>query len=210
MSKTITLKPRLNEKTYGLASSGVYVFDVERSVNKHSIARAVESQFEVTVTEVNTANIVGKSKRVRNISGTRLQNTLGSRNDFKKAYVTLAEGQGLPFFDAIEEEEQKEQAVQEKVDKAAAKQAEKDEKAKAKVAKSEKKAVKPEKPVAKAAEPVKAAKPAPKAAEPAAKTAEKPAEATEEPVEEKKKHGLAAWRGFRLRKRSKKDKEGEK
>lgn len=134
MSKTIILKPRLNEKTYGLADSRVYVFDVDRSVNKHNIARAVEAQFEVKVTEVNTMNVSGKAKRIISISGKRMKNSEGRRNDIKKAYVTLAEGHSLPFFNAIEEEEQKEQAVQEKVDKAATKQAEKVEKAAAKPA----------------------------------------------------------------------------
>lgn len=126
MSKTITLRPRLNEKTYGLATSRVYVFDVERGVNKHSIARAVEAQFEVKVNSVNTTNIQGKPKRIISITGKRVKNAEGSRNAIKKAYVTLAEGHSLPFFNAIDEEDQKEQAVQEKVDKAAAKQADKD------------------------------------------------------------------------------------
>jgi large subunit ribosomal protein L23 len=191
MSKTITLKPRLNEKTYGLAESRVYVFDVDRSVNKHSIARAVEAQFEVKVTEVNTANIHGKTKRTMNLTGRRLKNSEGSRPDFKKAYVTLAEGHALPFFEAIEEEERKEQAAQEQFDKAAAKQAEKDEKSAKKAAKSE----------AKETNAPKTAKPAPK--KPAAAKAK-----TEEtkPVEEEQKHGLAAWRGFRLRKKGKGDK----
>ncbi len=125
MSKTIMLKPRLNEKTYTQASSRIYVFDVDRSVNKHSIARAVEAQFEVKVMRVNITNISGKAKRVISINGKRMKNAEGSRNSFKKAYVMLAEGHGLPFFDAVEQEEQKEQATQEKVDKAAAKQAEK-------------------------------------------------------------------------------------
>jgi|SRR5665213_2659811 len=124
--KTITLRPRLNEKTYGLAASRVYVFDVERGVNKHGIARAVESQFDVKVISVNTTNIGGKAKRVISITGKRMKNAEGNRSDIKKAYVTLAEGHSLPFFNAIEEEDQKEQAVQEKVDKAAAKQADKD------------------------------------------------------------------------------------
>lgn len=132
MSKSITLKPRLNEKTYGLAESRVYVFDVDRSVNKHSIARAVEAQFEVKVMSVNTTNISGKAKRIISINGKRMKNAEGSRNDIKKAYVTLQTGFALPFFDAIEEEEQKEQAVQEKVDKAVTKQAEKAQKAAAK------------------------------------------------------------------------------
>jgi large subunit ribosomal protein L23 len=199
MSKTVALKPRLNEKTYGLAASRVYVFDVDRAVNKHSIARAVESQFEVKVAEVNTANIVGKSKRVISINGKRMKNTEGSRNDFKKAYVTLAEGHGLPFFDAIDEEDQKEQANQEKFDKAAAKQAEKDEKAAAKSAKSAKPVTKlAVKPAAKA----KAAPPEEPVDKPA--KAEKPAETPAEPHKR-----LSAWRGFRLRKRSKKDEDEE-
>ncbi len=201
MSKSVALKPRLNEKTYGLASSRVYVFDVDRSVNRHGIARAVESQFDVKVIKVNTANIPGKTKRVISLSGKRVKGSDGSRNDFKKAYVTLAEGQGLPFFDAIEEEEQQEQAAQEKFDKAAAKQAEKDAKADKKAAKSEPKAsakAEPKKPAAK--------KPAAKAKggspeKAAATDTEQPAE---QPAE--RKRGLAAWRGFRLRKKSKEDK----
>jgi large subunit ribosomal protein L23 len=184
MSRTITLKPRLNEKTYGLAESRVYVFDVDRSVNKHGIARAVEAQFEVKVAEVNTANIHGKAKRTINITGRRMKNAEGSRPDFKKAYVTLAEGHALPFFDAIEEEERQEQAAQEQFDKAAAKQADKEEKAAKKTAKSETK----KKPAAK--------KPTP--------STQKAEEA--KPAEQDQKHGLAAWRGFRLRKKGRGDK----
>ena len=126
MSKSIALRPRLNEKTYALAEKRVYVFTVDRGVNKHSIARAVEAQFEVKVKEVNTTNIAGKAKRIISLSGKRMKNAEGTRSDFKKAYVTLAEGYSLPFFNAIEEEEQQEQAAQEKIDKAAAKLADKD------------------------------------------------------------------------------------
>lgn len=128
MSKTTTLKPRLNEKTYRLAESRVYVFDIEKGVNKHTVARAVETQFEVKVIAVNTLNTLGKAKRTISINGKRTVNAEGRRNGIRKAYVTLAEGHSLPFFNAIEEEDQKEQAVQEKVDKAADKQAAKDSK----------------------------------------------------------------------------------
>lgn len=128
MSKTITLKPRLNEKTYGLAESRVYVFDVDPGVNKHTVARAVEAQFEVKVISVNTTNINGKAKRTISVNGKRMKNSEGRRNDFKKAYVTLAKGSSLPFFNAIEEEQEKEQASQEKFDKAVTKQAAKDSK----------------------------------------------------------------------------------
>lgn len=194
MTKTIALRPRLNEKTYGLAESRVFVFDVGREINKHQIARAVEAQFDVKVTAVNTTNISGKPKRIVSVSGKRMKNAEGRRADIKKAYVTLAEGHSLPFFNAIEEEEQKEQAVQEKVDKAAAKQAAKDEKAAAKTTKP----AKSEKP---------AAKPAAKVTKPAAKPSKKPAKPVEEAVPEptEKKRHMPAWRGFRLRKKSKKN-----
>jgi large subunit ribosomal protein L23 len=184
MSKTITLRPRLNEKTYGLAESRVYVFDVERAVNKHNIARAVEAQFEVKVMSVNTTNIPGKPKRIVSLTGKRVKNAEGRRNDIKKAYVTLAEGHALPFFEAIEEETQKEEAVQEKVDKAAAKQAGKAEKA---AAKSAKPAVKAEKPAAKVTKPG------------ATATAKPDQEESPEPAA--KKSHIPAWRGFRLRKK---------
>lgn len=125
MSKTITLKPRLNEKTYTLSQSRIYVFDVDKDVNKHSVARAVEAQFEVKVTDVNTTNIPGKAKRIISITGKRTRNAEGKRNDIKKAYVTLAEGFSLPLFDAVDQAEEKEQAIQEKIEKVTAKQAEK-------------------------------------------------------------------------------------
>ena len=126
MSKTVTLRPLLSEKTYELSNSRVYVLEVPKNVNKHTVARAVEAQFEVKVERVNTTNISGKAKRIISISGKRTKNAEGNRTDIKKAYVTLAKGHSLPFFNAIEEEEEKEQAVQEKVDKAAARTAAKE------------------------------------------------------------------------------------
>jgi large subunit ribosomal protein L23 len=125
MSKTITLRPRLSEKTYGLSESRVYVVEIPKDVNKHGVARAIEAQFDVKVARVNIANLPGKAKRIVSISGKRSKNSEGKRNDIKKAYVTLQEGSSLPFFAAVEEEEQKEQSTQAKIDKVAAKQAEK-------------------------------------------------------------------------------------
>jgi large subunit ribosomal protein L23 len=126
MSKTITLRPRLSEKTYGLSEKRVYVVDVPTDANKHTVARAVEAQFEVKVSAVNIVNIKGKAKRVVSLTGKRMVNKNGKRPDIKKAYVTLAEGHSLPFFAAIEEEEAQEKATQAQIDKAAAKQAEKE------------------------------------------------------------------------------------
>lgn len=136
MSKSIILRPRLSEKTYAQSENRVYVVEIPAGTNKHTVARAVEEQFEVKVTKVNILNVKGKTKRVISMTGKRYTNSFGSRNDIRKAYVTLAEGHSLPFFAAVEQEEAQEAKVQEKVDAAAAKQTAKAEKA---AAKSEKK-----------------------------------------------------------------------
>jgi large subunit ribosomal protein L23 len=130
MSKSTILMPRLSEKTYKLSESRVYVVDIDPSLNKLSVKSAIEEQFEVKVTSVRIANIKGKKKRVVSITGKRYQNTEGKRNDIKKAYVTLAEGNALPFFAAVEEEEKQEEATQKQIDKAVKKQSAKDDKPK--------------------------------------------------------------------------------
>jgi large subunit ribosomal protein L23 len=137
MYKTLTLRPRLSEKALATSQNGTYVFVVPGDANKHSVARAVEAQFEVQVTDVRILNVKGKAKRTITKGGRRVMN--GSASDIKKAYVTLVSGQSLPIFAAVEEEEAKQEKLQEQVDKAAAKQAEKEAKDAAKKAKKEKK-----------------------------------------------------------------------
>ena len=122
----ITLLPRLSEKSYGLSSQRIYVVDIDRRMNKHEIARTIESQFSVKVSKVNLTNITGKAKRSISKSGRRVSR--GYDNSIKKAYVTLAEGHTLPFFAVIEEEEKKAEETQAKVEKAIAKEQQKDEK----------------------------------------------------------------------------------
>lgn len=123
MDKTLILKPLLSEKTYGLgASAGVYVFRVPSNANKHTVADAVRAQFNVTVMDVNIANIKGKAKRTVRKGG---RPVAGKRADVKKAYVTLKEGDKLPFFQEIEKEEQQQAERQAKLDKAAEKAAKK-------------------------------------------------------------------------------------
>ena len=126
MSKTVYIKPRLSEQTYALAQqSRVYVFDVPHTANKQTVAQSVKEQFEVTVEAVNITHVKGKSKRTVSITGRRRSNVVGTRGNTKKAYVRLAKGFSLPVFAAVEEAEEKEQATQQQVDKAAEKQAQK-------------------------------------------------------------------------------------
>ncbi len=123
MSTQLPLLPRLSEKAVADAAKGVYVFVVPGESNKHAVARAVEAQFDVTVSEVNISILKGKPKRTVSKKGRR--QLKGRTTDIKKAFVKLAPGQKLPIFDAIEEEEAKQAETQEKLSKAVEKQAEK-------------------------------------------------------------------------------------
>lgn len=101
MSKTMVLKPRVSEKAYERSADGVYVFSVDKSADKLSIARAVEAQFGVTVETVNTIVSKGKAKRTVRKGG---RPVAGRTSDFKKAYVSLKEGDSLPLFASAEED----------------------------------------------------------------------------------------------------------
>ena len=128
IDKTIILKPRMSEKAYGLSQTrNTYVFDVPKSANKHTVARAVSSQYAVTVTNVNILNLEGKAKRTVRKNG---RAAAGKQNDTRKAYVTLKSGDSLPIFAAVEEQAEKAEQTQAVAAKAAEKAAKKAEKEK--------------------------------------------------------------------------------
>ena len=123
MDKTLILKPHLSEQAYAMSQAHIYVFEVPASANKHTVSGAGSGQVEVEVKNVNISNIAGTAKRTIRKGG---RISKGKASDIRKAYVTLKAGQSLPIFAAEEEAEAKEQATQEKLDKAAAKAAEKE------------------------------------------------------------------------------------
>ena len=85
---TLISAPHVTEKTARAAETGnQYVFKVLPQANKHEIKAAVEAAFDVTVEQVRVINVKGKTKRVRT--------GMGKRNDWKKAYVSLAAGQEI-------------------------------------------------------------------------------------------------------------------
>jgi large subunit ribosomal protein L23 len=95
----LALKPRVSEKSYDQSlNTRTYVFDVTKRANKQQIAAAVASQFGVKVTGVRTLVVKGKPVRsmVMNRSRRRVDVT---RSDFKKAYVTLVEGDSIKIFE---------------------------------------------------------------------------------------------------------------
>lgn len=101
MSKTMILRPRVSEKSYAQSQlKNTYVFDVPVDANRVNVAAAVTVQYEVTVTDVNILNVKGKAKRTVRKGGRAVA---GRTSDFKKAYVTLKEGDSLPIFAALEE-----------------------------------------------------------------------------------------------------------
>jgi large subunit ribosomal protein L23 len=83
---SVIKKPHVTEKTsLGSETTNTVSIVVDRDSNKIEIKQAVESLFKVKVEDVRTVNVAGKVKRVgRNI---------GKRSNWKKAYVTLQEGQ---------------------------------------------------------------------------------------------------------------------
>lgn len=86
----VILAPVISEKTTRVAEvANQVVFKVIKDANKQEIRAAVEKMFDVKVDQVRTVNVKGKTKRTRF--------GVGRRNDWKKAYVSLAEGQEIDF-----------------------------------------------------------------------------------------------------------------
>lgn len=109
MEKTMTLKPRISEKAYGMSqSSNVYVFQVPADANKLTVSAAVSSQFGVTVTDVNISVAKGKKKRTVRKGG---RQSFGTRPNIKKAYVTLKDGDNIAIF-ATEDDQKPEVSAQ--------------------------------------------------------------------------------------------------
>jgi len=91
-AQKIIRRPLITEKsTRQKEESRQYVFEVHRDANKIEIQSAVEQLFKVTVLQVRTSNVLGKVKR--------LGRRYGKRPDWKKAIITLKEGDRIDFFE---------------------------------------------------------------------------------------------------------------
>jgi len=90
---TVLLGPHLSEKTTDIADRhNQFVFKVRRDSTKTEVRKAIELMFEVNVESVQVVNCRGKIKR--------FGKDYGRRQSWKKAYVTLAEGQSIDFLGA--------------------------------------------------------------------------------------------------------------
>lgn len=87
--RDIIIAPIITEKSASLEAQNTYVFKVDVKANKTSIKQAIEKIFNVKVKEVRTVNYHPKKKRVGRYTG--------MTNKYKKAYVTLKEGNSISF-----------------------------------------------------------------------------------------------------------------
>jgi large subunit ribosomal protein L23 len=92
----VIIRPIDTEKTrYQASELGKYAFEVDRRANKIDVRQAIESIFDVTVTAVNMANVPAKASRRHG------RRRVVRRSPWKKAVVTLAEGQRLDMFEGV-------------------------------------------------------------------------------------------------------------
>ncbi|MGH3054002.1 MAG: 50S ribosomal protein L23 [Gaiellaceae bacterium] len=90
----VVTSPLITEKGTLVNEQGnQFVFRVRPEANKIDIRRAIESLFKVKVEKVRTLMYLGKTRRVGR--------TVGQKPRWKKAYVTLAEGQRIDFFENV-------------------------------------------------------------------------------------------------------------
>ena len=94
---SVLIKPLVSEKMTDLSEKGKYAFVVDRKANKVEIKKEVEKLYGVNVESINTAIIPGKPKT----RYTKTKILTGSSSAYKKAIVTLAEGDIIDFYSDI-------------------------------------------------------------------------------------------------------------
>ncbi|MXX09836.1 MAG: 50S ribosomal protein L23 [Nitrospira sp. SB0677_bin_15] len=89
----VLVKPLLTEKITGLQEAANRIaFVVQNDVNRIEVRQAVESVLKVKVKSVNIMNVMGKKKRQGRY--------LGKRADWKKAIITLHEGEKVELYES--------------------------------------------------------------------------------------------------------------
>ena len=94
---SVLKSPLVTEKVSALNEKGKYGFIVEQTANKIEIKNAVEKMYGVNVESVNTISVLGKKKSRFTKAGT----LTGRKPNYKKAIVTLAEGEVIDFYSNV-------------------------------------------------------------------------------------------------------------
>ena len=88
--REVIIRPVITEHSYDMMEHNTYTFEVAKTANKVEIGQAIEAIFDVKVTKVNTLNVKSKPKRLRYQKG--------KTRTWKKAMVTLKEGDTIEIF----------------------------------------------------------------------------------------------------------------
>ncbi|NMB12497.1 MAG: 50S ribosomal protein L23 [Firmicutes bacterium] len=91
--RDVIRRPIVSERTMALMEQNKYTFAVDIKATKPQIREAVEQAFNVTVERVNTMRVVGKKRRMGRYEG--------KRPDWKKAIVTVKEGESIELFEGL-------------------------------------------------------------------------------------------------------------
>ena len=87
------VSPNVTEKSSSLSDFNKVVFKVHKGANKKSIIKSVEKIFKVNVVKINTINIKGKTKLIKNKKS--------FKPGYKKAIITLKKGQSIDLATGI-------------------------------------------------------------------------------------------------------------
>ena len=87
------ISPNITEKSTSMSDFNKVVFKVDKKANKKSIKKTVEKIFKVNVIKINTINMKGKTKFVRNKKS--------YKSGYKKAIITLKKGQNIDLSTGI-------------------------------------------------------------------------------------------------------------
>ena len=91
---SVVISPLVTEKgTVVGEKSNQVVFRIRPNASKAQIREVIEDSFKVTVMKIRTANFLGKQRR--------RGRTLGRRPNWKKAYITLKEGDRIEIFEGL-------------------------------------------------------------------------------------------------------------
>ena len=93
-ARQVIVRPVVTEKSYALATAGMYSFRVHPDAHKTQIRQAVEKLFDVTVVDVRTMSVKSKPKR--------RGYTSGKTRAWKKAIVQVRPGDTIPIFQSLQ------------------------------------------------------------------------------------------------------------
>ncbi len=95
------LEPRATEKSYLEQTNRIYIFPVKKSMGKQEIAKMVEKEFNVTVTDVRV--LIRDGKKTKFSKGKHAYPGITHRQDKKFAYVKLKQGDSIKVFEEPED-----------------------------------------------------------------------------------------------------------